>query len=133
MACSSHGRGESLRAARTAAEPASLPGQPSANPELLQRVLDWTEATLRSEDPLEVADVEAVRQVARRYPDAPLTLDPIVVQLVWAMLQAQFPAHPDWLPVWQGASGVIARTLFDDPIARQRLESLWGRLLRGER
>jgi hypothetical protein len=55
------------------------------------------------------------------------------VELVQAMLQAQFRAHPDWLPVWNSASGVIARTLFDAPGSRERLEALWDRLLRGER
>ena len=49
------------------------------------------------------------------------------------MLQTQFRAHADWLPVWQSASGLIAQTLFDDPVSRERLEFLWSRLVKGER
>jgi hypothetical protein len=133
MASSPRGSGEDVRATEAIAAQAAPSGQPAADPRLLQRVLEWAEATLRSEDPLEVADMEAIRQVARRHADAPLALNPIAVELVQAMLQAQFRAHPDWLPVWQSASGEIARTLFDDPSSRERLEALWDRLLRGER
>jgi hypothetical protein len=133
MAASPRGSGEDRRATQALAAQDPPSDAPATEPELLERVLDWAEATLRSGDPLEVADVEAIRQVARRHPDAPLALNPIVVELVQAMLQAQFRAHPDWLPVWQNASGVIARTLFDDPSCRERLEVLWGRLVRGER
>jgi len=133
MASSPRGSGEDVRATEGIAAQAAPSGEPAADPRLLQRVLEWAEATLRSEDPLEVADIEAIRQVARRHPHAPLALQPMVVELVQAVLQAQFHAHPDWFPVWQSASGEIARTLFDDPGSRERLEALWDRLLRGER
>jgi hypothetical protein len=104
-------------------------GQPAAERALLESVLQWTEATLWADDPLEAADVDALRQVARRHPGAPLSPDPVAVELVQAMLQTQFAVHADWLPVWQGASGVIAQTLFEDPGARERLEVLWSRLV----
>jgi len=133
MASSPRGSGEDVRATEMMGPQAATSGQAGADPRVLERVLEWAEATLRSDDPLEVADIEAVRQVARRHPGAGLVLDPVVVELVRAMLQAQFHAHPDWFPVWESASVVIGRTLFEDPESRQRLEVLWDRLLRGER
>jgi len=112
---------------------ARLSGQSAADREALERALQWAEATLQSDDPLEVADLEAVREVARRHPDAPLALDPIVVELVRALLGAYFEAHPSWQPVWQEACEVVAETLFEDPVSHGRLEVLWSRLVRRER
>ena len=109
-------------------------GDPSpGDRQLLESVLELAETTLASDDPLAVADVEAVHEVVRRHPDVPFALEPIVVELVQALLQAHFCGNPDWLPTWNRASAVIAQTLFDDPVCHGRLESLWGRLLKGER
>jgi hypothetical protein len=108
-------------------------GEAAADREALESVLQWAEATLKSDDPLEVADVEAVREVARRHRGVPLALDPIVVELVQALLRTYFQTRPSWLPVWQNACRVVAETLFEDPVSHDRLEVLWSRLLRRER
>ena len=123
-----HNRGTESLSAQS--RPAS---EPAAGRELLESVLEWAETTLSSDDPLEVADVEAMREVARRHPGSPLVLDPVVVELVQVVLQSQFRSHPTWLPVCASASRAAAETLLEDPVSRERLEGLWGRLLRGKR
>jgi hypothetical protein len=133
MGSSPLGSGENARRSESLAPEARAVGQPPTDRTLLESVLQWTEATLSADDPLEAADVEALRQVARRHPATPLSRDPVVVELVQAMLRTQFSVHADWLPVWQSASGLIAETLFEDPVWRDRLEVLWSRLLKGER
>jgi hypothetical protein len=95
---------------------------------LLDSVLQWTEATLAADDPLEAADVEGLREVARRHRGEPVSLKPAAVELVEAMLQTQFRVHAEWLPVWRNASEWIAESLWEDPASRSRLEGLWGRL-----
>jgi len=132
MASSPLGSQGNERESESLSSDARPAGEAAADREALESVLQWAEATLKSDDPLEVADVEAIREVARRHPVAPLALGPIVVELVQALLRAYFHAHPSWLPVWQDACRVVAETLFEDPVSHDRLEVLWSRLLRRE-
>ncbi len=103
-----------------------------AAPISLDSVLERTERLLSGNEPLEVADIEAVRDVARRYPNEPLSLEPIVVELVRAILHVHFRALPSWHSAWHDASRHVAETLFEDPVSRERLAALWGALSRGE-
>lgn len=77
--------------------------------------------------------MEAIQEVARRHRNAPFALDPVLVELVQTILRIQFGDHPEWAAAWQGASGPVAQTLYEDPVSRERLELLWNRLSKGER
>ncbi len=106
------------------------PAPSAADRDLLESVLQWTEATLAADDLPEAADMDALREVARRYRGEPLSPGPVAVELVQAMLRTRFRAHVDWQPVWQNASTLIAETLLEDPGSRRRLEVLWEHLVR---
>jgi len=97
---------------------------------LLERVLEETEKLLGTEDALDPQQMEAIREVARRHPGKGLVLEPVVVELVEAVVRVQFRGLAEGSPIWQEASCQIAQTLFDDPVARGRLEALWKNLSR---
>jgi hypothetical protein len=90
-----------------------------------ERVLEETERLLASEDALEPRQIEALKEVARRHPGERLALEPIAVELVLAVVSVQFGALGVSAPVWQEAAWQIAQALWEDPVARPRLETLW--------
>lgn len=96
-----------------------------------ERVLEETEKLLAAEDALEPRQIEALKAVARRHPGERLVLDPIAVELVLAVLSVQFGALAAAAPVWQEAAWQIAQALLEDPVARPRLEALWGHISGG--
>lgn len=104
---------------------------PTPDRALLETVLRQTLASCTSDDPTDTADMEAVEQVARRRRGQPFALDPVVVELVEAMLQAEFHVKPNASEVWSGMSLQLAQTLFEDPLSRHRLKTLWARLSEG--
>lgn len=97
----------------------------SAPRKLLQEVLQKTVAMNLSVG--EGVDPEMLREVARRYPDRPFELDPVLIELVHAILEKQNKllgtADSDW-----HMSRHIADLLFEDPAAHERLKLLWERL-----
>ncbi|HUT09710.1 MAG TPA: hypothetical protein VMY42_04380 [Thermoguttaceae bacterium] len=58
----------------------------------------------------------------------PLTLEPVGVELVEAVLRNHFPTQPHASQLWQAINVRIALTLLEDPVSRERLEALWIRL-----
>ncbi len=92
--------------------------------QLLQAVLAKSIEALTVEESPDPAALEAAEAVARRHRGAELTLVPVAVELVEAVLSPMFHAS--------AASSVmierISETLWEDPVARPRLEQLWNRL-----
>ena len=86
------------------------PGEP-ADRELLDRVLEQTLARINEGVLFEAPDMNALKEVARRYRGQPLSLEPVAVELVQAALRPQ-----------------VARMLIDDPTAHDRLQGFWDRL-----
>ncbi|SRR6266540_1752794 len=74
-------------------------------------------------------DVEALRAVAGRHREEPFALDPMVVEMVNAVLRSYFKGWSRSEDDWRGMSLQIARTLFEDPAGRGRLERLWNHLV----
>jgi hypothetical protein len=74
---------------------------------------------------VEPADVEALEAVARKLAGRPFALEPVAVELVFAMIEVQF--HKAGIPAdtLRTMAEQIATTLYDDPVSRQRLEALW--------
>jgi hypothetical protein len=106
------------------ASPAGRPYDRSLLENVLRQTLEDSEAGM----PLEGADKEALLQVAQRHRQEPFSLEPIVVELVQAVLRTHFDKRSDSSEFWGVVSAQIAQTLFEDPVASPRLERLWRRL-----
>src|SRR5262245_58299420 len=74
-------------------------------------------------------EVEALRAVAARHGDAPLSYDPIAIELVLAIMQVNYGHLKRSPDVWRSTAVKIATLLFDSPTGRARLENLWSRLV----
>jgi hypothetical protein len=101
--------------------------------EILSGLLDRQGlASLRSDSPpLEQDQWRAVREVADKHRGEPLMLDPIVIDLVRSLVVRWFtPAARDekMQRAWNAIADQIAASLYDDPVARDRLQTLWTRL-----
>lgn len=125
---------EESREAHRASEPAAPDAQArprslAVDPALLEQVLEHTASAVEQSETADPADVAALVEVARRHRGSPLTAEPIIADMVAAVLGAQMRA---WFPLeedWRAMIRSIARTLDDDPPSRRRLESLWAGLL----
>ena len=104
--------------------PAEAPDQS----DLMERVLEETLAATDSDASLEPGELEALKEVARRHANEPLTLSPVANELVGAVLSARFGSLREKTEQRQSVSSTIAETLMDDPSSRERLQSLWARL-----
>ena len=82
--------------------------------------------------PLDDADREALAQVAGHHCGEPLTLDPVTVELVEAVLNVHFQGLADAPEFWHHVSVQVAETLLGDPVMQRRLEELWRNLCRAE-
>lgn len=71
---------------------------------------------------------EAIFAVARKFHGRAFSLDPVLIELVHAVLRSQLPAHATFSDAWMEVAGEIASTLIQDPVASQRLEKFWARL-----
>lgn len=97
---------------------------PSAS--LLRQVLDETIA--ESEEPLAPAELEALRDVARRHPNAAFEVEPVGVALVESILTLRVPEYQATERKWRDMSQQIAAAFFESPAAHARLQRLWNRL-----
>lgn len=123
---------EETRDGHRADEPAAASARPralSVDPALLEQVLEHTASAVEQSETADPADVAALVEVARRHRGQPLTAEPIVAEMVAAVLGGQMRS---WFPLeedWRAMIASIARTLDDDPPSRRRLENLWAGLL----
>lgn len=99
----------------------------------MDRVLRETLAAADPDAPLEAAELEALLQVARRHGNADLSLQPVAVELVEAVLWTRFRAVSGRGDLWQSLAVRIAATLWEDPTSRGRLQVLWSRLTEAAR
>lgn len=95
--------------------------------QVLRQMLDRVDGP----DAPPAVELQALCEVARRHPGEPLTLEPVTVELVQALLGTHFQKQTASLNAWREATTQIARTLFDDPGTRRRLEKFWTRLSNG--
>jgi len=95
---------------------------------LLESVLRQTLEESRSPEEMDLPEKAALLDVAGRHRGKPLSGDPIVTELVEALLTTYFRNVSGSREFWSSISGEIAQTLFDDPVARLRLEAFWKRL-----
>jgi len=102
----------------------------AAGPEsgVLDDVVRATIASAETDDRLTSQELAALKEVARRWGDAPFSLEPIAVELVQAIVMTnygQLRAQQDW----PSMTARIARNLYESPAANARLNNLWRRLV----
>lgn len=108
--------------------PPSFRGGDSTSRRVLEDVLRQTAALYSVEQASDPADLEALRQVARKFPGAPFGFEPILVEMVRTMLRRQLKS------AWQSEEQLtivaerVARTLHENPESHDRLNDLWNRL-----
>jgi hypothetical protein len=99
--------------------------------ELLDEVLQQTLVSRDEKTRERLESIEELLEVARRRRGEAFTLDPIGIELVQTVLRTPFRALMAGDDQWQEMTAQIARTLCEDPVAYDRLNTLWRRL--GER
>jgi hypothetical protein len=105
-------------------EPPSTPIDASIWENVLQQTVEGDGLDV----PLTLEEIEALREVARRYQGQPLTLEPTAAALVQAVVLPLLPTDPTAAQFWQEAFVQIAQTQLDDPVASDRLHRLWSQL-----
>ncbi len=97
---------------------------------LLEGVLRQTLTLLGAESPLAAETGSALCQLVARYKGRQFALEPVAVELVSIVLATQFQTlGPS--PLCDGVAARVARTLYEDPRSRARLEAFWNRLSEG--
>lgn len=74
-------------------------------------------------------EISALAAVARRHGLAPLSYDPVAIELVEAIIQANYGPLGRPPEVWHATATKIAAVLLESPASRARLENLWSRLV----
>ena len=96
---------------------------------LLEAVLHATLTVCASDEPLDPSDMRRLREVARRHAECRTVSEPIVVELVGAVLEGHFAGGGVLEGIGPAAATQIAQTLLDDPAANARIERFWNRLV----
>ncbi len=106
-------------------------GQSSAAREerLLDAVVTQTAAILDEQTLAHTVDLPRLREVALRHPSDSLTLEPILVELLEAILATHLPLISEVGGARTKMARAVARPLFENPVSRGRLELLWSQLL----
>jgi hypothetical protein len=110
---------------------ATVAGAP-IDPALLARVMEQTLAAADDKDTSVSGDLQRLKAIAHRRKGQNLVLEPVVIEMVRAMLGAEFAGLEADPERFKEVTMKIARTLLDDPTANKRLESLWSRLNEGD-
>ncbi|MHC4398304.1 MAG: hypothetical protein ACYTG0_01340 [Planctomycetota bacterium] len=101
---------------------------PTADPALVQSVLEQTLTMCSSDEPLDGESRRAVKAVVVRRRGKPFSLEPVAVELVAAVLRTQLAAQSGRADTWRTLSIQVAQTLCEDPASRKRLEAFWRRI-----
>jgi hypothetical protein len=96
--------------------------------ELLDRVLQQTLLTDKSESQHRLESLGELLDLARRRRGEAFQLDPIGIELVQTVLGTPFRALVDSEEQWHAMTRQVAETLCEDPASYDRLSSLWRRL-----
>jgi len=106
----------------------SYRANPLDDPELLEAVLRETLASNAPGEPLAPADWKSLSEVVERHRGQPFAREPIVSDLVGALLRERLTSWGLNEPAQSDMSALIADTLYEDHASRDRLRVLWERL-----
>jgi hypothetical protein len=104
------------------------PAHAKVDHDLLASVLKCTIAYYEGDGQLTDDERDEIEAVVRRHRGEAIRLEPLVRELVEAVLRVEFRRRPAWTPLWPGVSAQIAQALWEDPVSRGRLETLWDHL-----
>jgi hypothetical protein len=107
------------------------PPSPESYRELLDEVLKQTLLSRDDQTRQRLESLDELLEVARRRRGEAFTLDPVGIELVQTVLRTPFRALLASEDQWHEMTEQIARTLCEDPVAYDRLSTMWRRL--GER
>jgi hypothetical protein len=93
---------------------------------VFQRVLEETIG--KRDDQASTALREAMLAVARSHQGECLELDPIVIELVTATIAPELRQALNGSAIWDEMVACISKSVFTDPQARERLNTLWAQL-----
>ena len=97
---------------------------------LLDAIVSQTTAALDDQAFASMVDLPRLVDVARRHHESDaLSFDPILIELIEAILQTHVPQVRDRADLRTKVATAVARPLFDNPVSRGRLELLWSQLL----
>ena len=102
--------------------------EPAVGSEMLDQILELALGGAPQAGFVEPDDVTAMRKVAKSLAGHSFSLEPVVIELIQAVLQLQFQKAGIPSATVQAMARQIATTLYDDPSARARLEALWAGL-----
>jgi hypothetical protein len=104
------------------------PEEKSAEGGLLEQVLQETLFGSGEKGSLDEPLMASLVEVARRHSGRPLMLDPVLVDLVQAIVRINLGHRAGKDADWQAMSRQIATTLWEDEPSQARLERFWNRL-----
>lgn len=95
--------------------------------ELWENVLHRTFATPDGDEAAKVDDAtwQELKGLAARHSGAPLTPDPILAEMIHIVLGGRFEQMIGSPRLLKELTAKIAKTLWDDPIAHGRVQTLW--------
>ena len=97
---------------------------------LLDAIVSQTAAALDEQSLASMVDLPRLVDVARRHRASDvLSFDPILIELIEAILQTHLPQIGERTELRAKVAAAVARPLFDNPVSRGRLELLWSQLL----
>lgn len=96
---------------------------------LLDAIVQQTVAALDEQTLAQTRDLPCLREIARRHDSDVLTLDPILIELIEALLETHLPQLARSATFRSKVARSVSQSLFDNPVCRGRLELLWSQLL----
>jgi hypothetical protein len=115
-------------AGRIPAEPPPASAEKSPDGSLLEQVLQETLFGSDKGGSMDKPLMASLVEVARRHQGRPLSLDPIMVDLVQAIVSINLGHLAAKDADWHAMSRQLAATLWEDPPSQERLERFWTRL-----
>jgi hypothetical protein len=111
--------------------PLDLPASPRPqSKQLLEQVLKET-VSAWGDLPPGTAILEALKVVAARHGNQPVTTPEVATDFIEAALNVGWPGWGNQFSDPRAVASEISAALIDDPLGRARLESLWSRLAEG--
>ena len=77
---------------------------------------------------VQTSELSALRRVAKRHAGRPLSVEPVIFELVDSMLRSVFRLREPVSDRWSQMCRRVAASLWEDPAAHARLQRLWHRL-----
>ncbi len=102
---------------------------PEVELSLLEAIVQQTAAALDEQALAHTRDLPRLRDIAQRHAGDVLTLDPILIELIEALLETHVPLLARSATLRSKVARSVSQTLFDNPVCRGRLELLWSQLL----